>query len=73
MTWRTSTLAVAWSGRNFRAATVVTEHDAFGDRYLKLTECICFGDSGGPCFHDGTIAALIVWGGSLRCVGPAYE
>jgi len=70
---RNPMLAVRWSGRNFKDVGVLTEHDAFGDRYLKVTECTAFGDSGGPTFHDGKVIAVTVWGGSSRCVGPAYQ
>jgi hypothetical protein len=65
--------AVLWSGRNYRDdVRIITEQDAFGDRYLKLEECVMPHDSGGPCFHNGRIAALNVWLGGMRD-GPAYE
>ena len=68
-------ISVLWSGRNYKEVGVVSTEDLTGDRYLKLSECICFGDSGGPAFlgDTDTIASLAVWVGSARCRGPAYE
>lgn len=59
--------------RSFRDVTVITEHDAFPDRFLKITQSVCFGDSGGPMFHDGTVVALNTWTFSARCSGPNLE
>jgi hypothetical protein len=41
--------------RSYRDVSVITEHDAFPDRFLKITAGVCFGDSGGPLFHEGTV------------------
>ena len=35
--------------RSYRDVSVITEHDAFPDRFLKITAGVCFGDSGGRC------------------------
>lgn len=59
--------------RSFRDVTVITEHDAFPDRFLKITQSVCFGDSGGPVFHDRTVVALNTWTFSARCSGPNLE
>ena len=59
--------------RSYRDATAITKQDAFPDRYLKITQSVCFGDSGGPLFHNGTIVALNVWTFSYRCAGPNLE
>ena len=56
--------------RSYREITAINTHDAFPDRFLKVTAGVCFGDSGGPMFHDGTIVALNTWTFSLRCTGP---
>jgi trypsin len=56
--------------RSFRDISVITEHDAFPDRFLKITQSTCFGDSGGPLFHDGTVVAINTWTFSTRCSGP---
>jgi len=56
--------------RSFRDVSVITEHDAFPDRFLKITQSTCFGDSGGPLFHDGTVVAINTWTFSTRCSGP---
>ena len=53
--------------------TAITKQDAFPDRFLKITKSVCFGDSGGPLFHDGTIVALNTWTFSYRCDGPNLE
>ena len=58
--------------RSFRDVTVITRHDAFPDRFLKITQSTCFGDSGGPLFHDGTIVGINTWTFSLRCSGPNF-
>jgi hypothetical protein len=58
--------------RSFRDVSVITEHDAFPDRFLKITKSTCFGDSGGPLFHDGTVVAINTWTFSLRCSGPNF-
>jgi hypothetical protein len=59
--------------RSYRDVSVITEHDAFPDRFLKITAGVCFGDSGGPLFHDDTVVALNTWTFSARCAGPNLE
>jgi hypothetical protein len=59
--------------RSYREITAINTHDAFPDRFLKVTAGVCFGDSGGPLFHEGTIVALNTWTFSLRCSGPNLE
>lgn len=59
--------------RSYRDVTVITTHDAFPDRFLKITAGVCFGDSGGPLFHGDTIVALNTWTFSYRCSGPNLE
>jgi hypothetical protein len=59
--------------RSFREVTAINTHDAFPDRFLKVTAGVCFGDSGGPMFHDGTIVGLNTWTFSLRCSGPNLQ
>jgi Trypsin len=59
--------------RSYRDVTAITTHDAFPDRFLKVTAGVCFGDSGGPMFHEGTIVALNTWTFSPRCTGPNLE
>ena len=59
--------------RSYREVTAINTHDAFPDRFLKVTAGVCFGDSGGPMFHDGTIVALNTWTFSLRCTGPNLQ
>jgi hypothetical protein len=59
--------------RSFRDVSVITEHDAFPDRFLKITQSVCFGDSGGPLFHEGTVVAINTWTFSMRCSAPNLE
>ena len=59
--------------RSYRDVTAITKQDAFPDRFLKITKSVCFGDSGGPLFHEGTIVALNTWTFSCRCAGPNLE
>jgi hypothetical protein len=59
--------------RSYRDVTAIPGQDAFPDRFLKITKSVCFGDSGGPVFHDGKIVALNTWTFSYRCDGPNLE
>ncbi len=59
--------------RSYRDVTAITRHDAFPDRFVKITKGVCFGDSGGPMFHGHTIVALNTWTFSYRCDGPNLE
>jgi trypsin len=59
--------------RSFAEVTAIPAQDAFPDRFVKLTSSLCFGDSGGPLFHDGTIVAINTWSNSPRCSGPDLD
>ncbi len=59
--------------RSYRDVSAIPAQDAFPDRFLKITKGVCFGDSGGPLFHDGTVVALNTWTFSARCDGPNLE
>jgi hypothetical protein len=59
--------------RSYRQVSAIPAMDAFPDRFLKITKGVCFGDSGGPLFHNGTIVALNTWTFSYRCDGPNLE
>jgi secreted trypsin-like serine protease len=56
--------------RAYRNVSVITEHDAFPDRFVKIGQSLCFGDSGGPLFHGATVVAINTWTFSTRCEGP---
>jgi S1-C subfamily serine protease len=58
--------------RSYRDVSVITRHDAFPDRFMKITQSTCFGDSGGPLFHDGTVVGINTWTFSYRCSGPNF-
>lgn len=58
--------------RSYRDVTAIPARDAFPDRFLKITQSTCFGDSGGPLFHEGTIVGINTWTFSLRCSGPNF-
>jgi Trypsin len=58
--------------RSFRDVSVITKQDAFPDRFLKITQSTCFGDSGGPLFHEGSVVGINTWTFSLRCSGPNF-
>lgn len=58
MSWRNPQTYELWSGRNNRDVSVVTEHEAFADRYVKITEGLGFGDSGGPLLYKGVEVAI---------------
>jgi hypothetical protein len=59
--------------RSYRDVTAIAGHDAFPERFLKITAGVCFGDSGGPLFHEDTIVAINTWTFSYRCAGPNLE
>lgn len=59
--------------RTYKEVSVITERDAFPDRFVKITKSVCFGDSGGPLFHDGTVVGINTWTFSLRCDGPNFS
>lgn len=59
--------------RNFRSVSAITKHEAFADRFVKITASTCFGDSGGPLFHGSTVVAINTWTSSPRCSGPSYS
>jgi hypothetical protein len=59
--------------RSYRDVTLITTHDLFPDRFFEITAGVCFGDSGGPLFHDGTVVGLNSWTFSYRCDGPNLE
>lgn len=58
--------------RSYRQVSVISERDAFPDRFVKITASMCFGDSGGPLFHDGTVVGINTWTFSPRCEGPTF-
>jgi hypothetical protein len=64
---------VIFSGRNYKEVTVITEHEAIADRYLKITASTCYGDSGGPLFRGRTVVALNNWTTSRRCAAPSFS
>jgi len=59
--------------RSYKDVSVITDQDLFPDRFVKITKSVCFGDSGGPLFHEGTLVALNTWTFSYRCDGPNLE
>lgn len=59
--------------RSYRGVSAIPARDAFPDRFLKITQGVCFGDSGGPLFHGNTVVALNTWTFSYRCDGPNLE
>jgi hypothetical protein len=59
--------------RSYKDVSVITKQDLFPDRFVKITKSVCFGDSGGPLFHEGTLVALNTWTFSYRCDGPNLE
>ncbi len=59
--------------RSYRNVSAIPAQDAFPDRFVKITQGVCFGDSGGPLFHNGTLVALNTWTFSYRCSGPNLE
>lgn len=51
----------------------VLGHDAYPDRFLKISAANCFGDSGGPLFHGTTVVAITIWTNSARCEGTGLD
>ena len=72
--WRNPNFVYSWTGRNYREVSVVSQHEAFADRYLMHTVSSSYMDSGGPLFDgNGTLVALCVGGGGARCEAPDYD
>jgi hypothetical protein len=59
--------------RNFSEVSILNLHDAYPDRYVKVSKANCPGDSGGPLFHGATVVAIIIWTNSLRCEAPGLD
>ena len=59
--------------RSYRDVRAIPAQDAFPDRFIKFTKSVCFGDSGGPLFHDGTVVGINTWTFSYRCDGPNLD
>jgi hypothetical protein len=59
--------------RSYRDVSAILARDAFPDRFIKISKSVCFGDSGGPLFHEGTVVGLNAWTFSYRCDGPNLE
>jgi hypothetical protein len=60
-------------GRQFRDDVVLLGHDLYPDRYVKISEANCFGDSGGPLLHQGTVVGITVWTDSARCAANGMD
>ena len=74
MSWKNPNTQFLWDGRNFREdVRVINDREVFAERYVKMTACTAFGDSGGPTFYGSTVVADTVWGESMRCMSPAYQ
>jgi len=58
--------------RSYRDVSVITTQDLLPDRFLKVTQSTCFGDSGGPLFHGATLVGINTWTFSVRCSGPSF-
>jgi hypothetical protein len=52
---------LASGNRNYKSVSVMTEHETYADRFVKITSSTCFGDSGGPLFRGQTIVAISAW------------
>jgi hypothetical protein len=64
--------AVVPESRGYAHVTALG-HDALPDRYLKISAANCFGDSGGPLLHNGTIVGITIWTNSARCQSPGLD
>lgn len=59
--------------RSYVDSTVVESHDAVSARFLKTSSGSCFGDSGGPSFLDGRVAAVGSYAASRTCSSTGYS
>jgi secreted trypsin-like serine protease len=59
--------------RSFRDVAILNLHDAFPDRFVKISAGNCFGDSGGPLFHGHTVVAITAWVNGPRCDTPGLD
>lgn len=62
-----------FTGRHYKDVVVITGHDLFSDRYVKITASLGYGDSGGPLFCKGVEVAVNAAGLSYKCVAPDYS
>jgi len=60
-------------GRHYKEVSVITEHDLFADRYVKITASLGMGDSGGPLFYKGVEVAINAAGLGWKCIAPNYS
>ena len=73
MSWRNPNTQFLYDGRYYKQTRVINDREVFAERYVKMTACTAFGDSGGPTFFGTTVVADTVWGESMTCKSPAYE
>ena len=73
MSWRNPQTQWLFTGRHYKDVRVITEHDLFADRYVKITASLGYGDSGGPLFYKGVEVAVNAAGLSYKCVAPNYS
>jgi hypothetical protein len=62
-----------FGSRNFADVQILNLHDAYPNRYVKISAANCPGDSGGPLLHGSTVVGITVWTNSLRCEGPGLD
>ena len=62
-----------FTGRHYKDVSVITEHDRFADRYVKITASLGMGDSGGPLFYKGVEVAINAAGLGWKCIAPNYS
>ena len=60
-------------GRSFRTDVRILGSGPYPDRYLQVSVGNCFGDSGGPLFHEDVIIGLIVWVNGWSCDATGFD
>ena len=60
--------------RSYKDVSVITTHDLFSDRFVKITDRACASATQADrCSMRGTLVALNTWTFSSRCAAPNLQ
>jgi len=71
---RNPQLQILFDGRNYKESVrLLSDNWLYSDRFLMLSSCVCFGDSGGPIFYGTTVVAENTFMNGWTGDAPAYS